>query len=329
MSPEGNFRFIRMQWRSSDEESDVTSQRVRVSAGELVVGIDLGGSKVNAAIADADGTFIARHREGTEEDLASQVVTVTERLAAQAGVTLDRVAATVIGGAGVPLAGGLEDAPNLVADDSRTFAFELADRLGHPIRIENDVNVAAVGELHYGVGRDVDTFVVMSVGTGVGMGVVVRRQLVRGSHNAAGEIAHLPVGSDPFDPASQVHGPFEEMVAGSALVERYFERSGKVATSEQIFDSLASDEDARASVREHGRWMALGIAAVRAVLDPHLFVFNGGLGLRSELMTDTRFWLGRLGIDDFVLTRSSLGEDAGLRGATHIAREVARTRTAR
>ncbi|BDZ54021.1 ROK family protein [Agromyces marinus] len=317
------------------------------AGADHVVGIDLGGTKVRAGIArraaDAEPLAVIERATvpGGGRGLVDQLATLVRELAAVAGTgqpAVDgapgarvadgapgapgTVAAIGIGGAGVPdtTAGGFDRAPNLGDLASFSLADELAFELACPVVIENDVNVAALGELAGGVGREHDCFAFVSVGTGIGMGLVLERRIVRGAGNAAGEIGYLPIGADPSEPSSHRRGALEEVVAGDALARRY----GDAVTAREVFARAeAGDARALASIDEEAKWIAHAIAAVDAVVDPGRYVLGGGIGTRPELLGRIHPWLARLGRGGLPVTISELGDSAPVLGALRLAADAA------
>ncbi|SDF90013.1 ROK family protein [Klenkia brasiliensis] len=292
-----------------------------MSAG-YVVGVDLGGTKIHAGISGPDGDLLAETRVATHGDLAGRILEVEHALVREVGVPLSAVEVTAVGGAGAAEDDGFDLHPNLDLPTGASFGPDLARHLGHPVVLENDVNVAALGELHHGVGTRHDSFVVVASGTGIGMGVVVDRRLVRGARGAAGEIGFLPLGTDPFDPAHHRRGPLEEAVAGDVLAARVPPRAhdGRSWTTTEIFDAVATDPAAAHAVAEHAHWLALALVAVRAVLDPEVVVLTGGIGSRAELLPPLRRTLDELGAADLAVRASTLGPQAPVLGAIHLAR---------
>jgi predicted NBD/HSP70 family sugar kinase len=295
-------------------------------ATTYVVGIDVGGTKIRAGLADAGGRIVAdvvapTHPHGSTS-LVEQLVEVIGELVRAHGIRHADVVATGLGGAGVPNdTAGFDLAPNLGATE-HGLAEELEAALGHPVLLENDVNVAAVGELHEGVGREADDFVFVAVGTGIGMGVVVGGALVRGATGAAGEIGYLPVGADPFDVAHHRRGSLEERVAGHTLAERYERSTGQTITTRDVFDRVAlGDRHAIDAVDDEARYLALALVSVNAVLDPDIFVLGGGIGSRPELLAPLRSWLARLGSPALDIRFSELGHRAPVIGAARLALE--------
>jgi Transcriptional regulator/sugar kinase len=284
-----------------------------------VVGVDLGGTKIRAAVADLNGEILAdqsiptSHAEHSVTELIHDLVAA---LCAEAGVSAGEILATGVGGAGVPdlSADGFSRAPNLDLGGTG-FMPSLARVLGHHVVLENDVNVAAIGELHYGIGRQHHHFVCISIGTGIGMGIVVDGHLLTGAHGGAGEIGYLPIGDDPLDPANHRRGPLEEVLAGDRFAARY----GDV-DAQTVFDKAESgDESAIASIDTEAKWLAHAIVAVNAVLDTEAVVLTGGIGGRVELLDRTTRWLARLGEPTLPVLHSGLGQDAAIAGAIRLA----------
>jgi glucokinase len=296
-----------------------------------VIGIDLGGTKIRAGIASETGTILADRKIPTSTggtDVVNQIVDLVRELCAIVGVDIKQVAATGVGGAGVPDSAGsnFDQAPNLAGLRDLPFAEDLAQKLGHPVVIENDVNVAALGELHYGLGLGHSNFVFVSIGTGIGMGVVANGQLIRGASGAAGEIGYLPFGADALAPENHLRGPLEEAVAGDAFARRYQTATGRKISPREIFKKAQDgDADALAAIDEEARWLAAALIAVNAVLDPEVFVIGGGIGSRTDLLPHLRAWLARHGGPPLDVRISELGHRAPVAGAVRLALSAART----
>jgi predicted NBD/HSP70 family sugar kinase len=162
--------------------------------------------------------------------------------------------------------------------------------------------------------------------------------LLRGARGAAGEIGFLPLGADPLDPAHHVRGALEEVTAGDAVSGRFLlgprpdagpgpdthPGTGSGVSAEEVF-ALAASGDARAvdAVDEEARWLAAGIAAVTAVLDPELVILGGGIGARPDLVPRVTSWLARYGQPHVPVRISLLGPLAPVIGAAEIARHAA------
>ena len=204
-----------------------------------------------------------------------------------------------------PWIGGLE---------GRAFGAEVRDRLGIPVTLDNDINLAAVGERWAGVAQGVDDFAFLSIGTGTGLGLVIDGELHRGNHGAAGEIDWALIGiGDDVDPSAE---------GIAALAGELAWDGGGAATSppydaRDIFTAARrGNELARTIVDRIARRIAAHIAPIAAVADPALVVLGGGIGMNGDLLLGPvrgllREWLPyppRVEI-------SSLGESAVLMGA--------------
>jgi predicted NBD/HSP70 family sugar kinase len=182
------------------------------------------------------------------------------------------------------------------------------------VTLENDVNLAALGEGRHGIARGVDDFMFLSVGTGLGAGLVLRGELQRGSNGAAGELDYVAAGlGQDIDPCAAALAAF----AASAV-----ERDGTSTTLAPPYDARsvfaaarAGDRLARDVVREEARRIALHIAPIAAVTDVELVVLGGGIGTNSELLHDVRPLLAKWLPYPPRVEISSLGENAVLMGA--------------
>ena len=247
-----------------------------VPEAALVLGLDLGARFVRGAICDLVGQVRARQDVELGVADAAGAVEAISRLRATlletAGLDADLVDGVVVGVPGVvePETGVLRLAENVADLEGRRFADELQDALGLPVTLENDINLAALGEQWQGVARGVDDFVFLSVGTGMGAGVVLGGELHRGRHGAAGEIdfalAGLGLEVDPSAPG------VETLAQGLADARAVFEAARD------------GDEAARTVVEEVARRIALHIAAVAAVADVSLVVLGGGIGTNGDLL---------------------------------------------
>jgi predicted NBD/HSP70 family sugar kinase len=286
-----------------------------------VVGIDLGGTKVAVAVATLSGAVIDEAVEPTDRRGGLHVVEQIGALAERLGGGSPAAAAMAAPGVLDAASGAIRLAPNLAGFDRIDVLGAMARRLGCPVRIENDVNMAALGEHRLGGGGP--SFAFVAIGTGIGMGLVVDGTLLRGARGAAGEISHLPIGGDPWDADAQVHGCFESAVASRGILARYRCGGGEAGSVAEVFDRLAEGEPAAAAViEETARLLVLGLVAVQAVVDPERVVLGGSIGARAELVERVQ----RLGPAAGCVVRidaSALASRAALLGAVAVAAEGA------
>ncbi|MFL6222693.1 MAG: ROK family protein [Actinomycetes bacterium] len=304
-------------------------------AAGWVVGVDIGRRRVRAALADITGAVVGRRDEGARassaRSLIGQVGATAHALAAEAGIGWDQVHQVTVGSPGVfePVRGAVTLAPNLPGWGRQGLLAALREELGDRIGVENDVNLAAEGERWRGLGREVRNFGFLSVGTGVGMGLVLDGKLYRGAGGAAGEVGYLPIGADPYDRQVRRRGAFEESVNGAAVVRRATEAGmGGSLSAKKVF-ALAAKGDplARGVVEDEARRLALGLAVVTAVVDLELVILGGGVGGNAELLlSPIERELRTLSPIRPRLAVSALGEDAVLQGAVATALAVAQSR---
>jgi predicted NBD/HSP70 family sugar kinase len=188
---------------------------------------------------------------------------------------------------------------------------------GSRVIVENDANLCAVGEHAHGAARGIDVVACLTVGTGIGMGILVGGRLFRGAHGAAGEIADLPYGRVPSGVASHRPGPVEVVAAGDAVVSAARDAGLDLPTAKAVFDA-ARDGDARAMrvVADEAVKLARVVAVITAVLDPGLIVLAGGIGRNVDLLAEPM----RDELADAIplvphIVGGELGDDAVLVGA--------------
>ena len=255
-----------------------------------VLSLDVGREWVRGALVDLTGNVVGRCATRTPRTTAkaviSQLRSAAERLAGEAGISLDNINQVVVGTPGVlrPGADHLSLAPQLAGWESPKVIPAIREALVAPVVFENDVNMAAVGEHTDGVAQDSEDFVLLSVGTGVATGVFVDGALRRGAAGLAGEIGFLRLDLDAVvgdgHRATWGTGAYESLVGSAAIVSLAREHGMRSATSvAAIFDAARhGDPIADDVVRIEARRLAHAIAAVAAVLDPELVVLGGGIG---------------------------------------------------
>jgi predicted NBD/HSP70 family sugar kinase len=235
----------------------------------------------------------------------------------------------VIGSPGVlnRATGRLDLAPNLPGWGKAGLVEQLRTALQVESVIENDINLAAVGEQTFGAGRSVRNFVLVSVGTGVGMGIVINGALYVGGSGAAGEVSFLPSGdaeAPRFD--ARQRGMTEAAASAAGLVQSAREAGLSYGSPEEIFAAAASgDEQAQAVVEAEGRRIGALITAVTAILDPELVVLGGGVGRNLDVLGDAiARRITELGPLRPRIVASDLGDGGVLLGAVARALDVAR-----
>ena len=291
---------------------------------------DLGGTKLAAAIADAHGGIVAELTEPTDPRgaayVAEQIAACADKLAQTAGIEIAQARHVMVGipGAIDPRTGRVSLTPNIAGlEDFDVLGF-LRGRFGADVAIENDVNLAMLGEHALGCATRCRNAAFLALGTGAGLGLLIDDKLFRGARGMAGEIADLPIARDP---ASQIAGGTFELEVGSlAIVERY-RRQGRTAaaTVRDIFRLLEDGDPVAAAVLDTtARYVALAVVTLQSLLDLELIVFGGSIGVRPELYERVRKALPTLFSRPITIAPSRLGDRAGLIGAAWAAGQALR-----
>ena len=300
-----------------------------VAEAALALALDLGTHFVRGAICDLGWSIRARQDVELAEADADVALDAIARLRGSL-IEATGLPATLVDGAVVGVPGVVETdssvlrlAANVAGLEGRTFGAELGEALGVPVTLENDINLAALGEQSQGVARGVSNFAFLSVGAGLGAGLVLDGELRRGRNGAAGELDFaLGLRGDGDDPcAAAVSALAAERAAGrsdTALTAPYDPRG--VFAAARTGDATASEV-----VDELARRIALHVAPVAAVADVELVVLGGGIGTNGDLLLEPvsrrlADWLPfppRLEV-------STLGDAAVLTGALALGLQAAR-----
>lgn len=293
------------------------------------MGIDLGGTKILAGVVDREGRV--HRREGCETPVESQ-----EELLAE----LDSVVESLLGDDVAALGFGI---PSTI--DQRTgraissvhvpladidFRDRMADRFGLPVAIDNDGNTAAIAEWKLGAGRGASHLVALTLGTGIGGGLILNGQPYRGSVGAGAELGHivLDFGGVPCGGACTGHGHFEVFAAGSAADELAMRRYGPGTDARRLVaEAQAGEPAAVEDLADLGRRLGAGIASLVNIFNPELVVIGGGFVKAGELILgparETLAVEGlRPGRDLVRIVEAELGPEAGMVGSALVGFEA-------
>ena len=292
-----------------------------VPEAAFVLGLDLGVHFVRGAVCDVRGEIRARQDLELPEPTAAvaleSIAALTTSLLVAGGVTEDALDGVVLGvpGAVDERANRIYLATNIAGLEGDEFGPALARKLGRAVQIENDINLAALGERWRGVARGVDDFAFISIGTGLGAGIVLHGELHRGRNGSAGELDYARVGlAEDIDPCAGALSAYAADLGASDDPRTLFA------------DARAGDELALRVVDEEARRIALHIAPIAAVTDVGLVVLGGGIGtnggdlLYDRIKTQLAAWLP---VPPRV-EASSLGDAAVLTGALAVGLRAAR-----
>jgi predicted NBD/HSP70 family sugar kinase len=302
----------------------------------FVLGADIGGTNVRVAAADLFGEPICDLKRPTTKDgsraVGVQILEMISEVIDHAGASHGRALALGISTPGVidRSSGRVTSlAYNVTPEGGFDPLAVIRGRFDLPVLVDNNVNLAAVGEKWFGLARGISTLVYIGIGAGIGMGVIIDDELVRGAHGAAGEIGYLPLVGDPFDPRHRLHGGLEDEVAASGILAAFKSRrgdsDGDASTAHEVFELAGSgDTIARAVVDHVASRLGAAIATVCAILDPELVVLGGGIGASPLLLRPVRGAAAALVPITARIETSLLGDRAALQGAIAVALQAAR-----
>jgi glucokinase len=310
----------------------------------LTIGVDIGGTKVAAGVVDPDGKIHQQVRRDTPSAEPSEIEDVIADVVDELRKGNDVIAV------GIGAAGFIDGdratvlfAPNL-AWRNEPLRDEVAKRIGLPVVVENDANAAAWGEVKYGAGRGERDVVMVTIGTGIGGGIVLDGELFRGQHGVAAEMGHMQVVPNGRRCGCGKRGCWEQYGSGRALVREareiaFFDPSRAQQllslgdgtpdgiTGLHVTEAAMAGDPAAIDAFEHvGFWVGIGLAGLAVVLDPGVFLVGGGVSDAGDLLLKpaiTAFHQRLPGADYRPVAdvrRAELGNDAGLVGAADLAR---------
>ena len=310
----------------------------------LSIGVDVGGTKVLGGVVDSDGKILERSRRDTPKQggaaLSDAIADVISELAAKHSV------ATV----GICAAGFVSSdrktmlaTPNISGWNGVDLQAEIGNRTGLHVIIENDANAAAWGEARHGAGIGEDHLMMLTIGTGIGGGIVVNGEIYRGAFGTAAEFGHLRVLPEGHLCGCGERGCFEQYASGNALMRHARESisatpdmahnllargDGTIAglTGQHITEAAREgDAVALAAFNTTGQWLGAGIATLSVILDPALVVIGGGVIDAGEILLKPT----REAVDRYMpfagkhptprIIAAELGNDAGLVGVADLA----------
>jgi glucokinase-like ROK family protein len=294
-----------------------------------VLGIDLGGTKIFGTVADLSGAiqhelYVAHKEDSEPNDYLEQLCGMISTLSDIPRPSGQRVRGIGVGVPGVTLTpeGTVTWAPSLQWRDLPLQKI-LNDRFDAPVFVENDVNLAALGELGFGAGRGVRNLISIAVGTGIGAGIIIGGALYRGHNQAAGEVCYMLPGVEFLGQRYDEFGALESQASATGVVNRarqLMEQAGSVPedlSAEGVFAAARSgDSLAQQVVNETVDYLSLAIANISATLDPEVIILGGGVARSADLLIEPI--LQRIeGVVPFVprLVASPLGRRAAVMGA--------------
>ena len=291
------------------------------------IGIDLGGTYIKGVATDPEGNILGWEKLSTQRNKG--VEHVLSRLDTLIGSLSEKGRPLKAVGIGIP---GMLDvqrervilAPNLDWRDLDLGA-GLRQRFGVPVFLENDANVAALGEAWLGAARNSSCFLLVTIGTGIGSGLILHRKIWPGSHGLAGELGHMTI--EPGGPLCSCgqKGCLETLVSGPAILSRALEASivGEEAEVKDVLELVRKGNREAARVVDQAMdYLAIGLKNTIVLLDLDLILIGGGIGEAGELFIDRlqETTASLLPVPrDFKIVQASLGNKAGALGAARLA----------
>jgi glucokinase len=302
-----------------------------------VVGADIGGSNVRLALADLKGTVIGRwnaslRAERSPKAVIEKVWAGISHLRQQHKVPLKKILQLAAGAPGITdvAAGRVLSAPNLIGWNDVPLRDLLQDRTHIATTVENDVNLGALGESWCGAARNIANFVFLSIGTGVGAGIVLNGILHHGATWSAGEVGYLMIPGLPDDPPSTDRpGALESAIGGHGIEQSWIDetsatRSAAALRATDIFDlALSGDRKGREFLNRAAGHLAMAVTNLSLVLDLSLVVLSGGTGGHPGLLQAVQRRLERNQFARPTLVLSDLNGEAQLYGAICLALRTA------
>ncbi len=292
----------------------------------LRIGVDLGGTKIEAIALDESGATLCRRRVPTPGGHYRAIVEAIARLVAAIERELGSQGTVGVGTPGaLSLRTGLIKNSNSTVLNGQPLDRDLADALRRPVRLQNDANCFALSEALDGAGAGAESVFGVILGTGVGGGLVIGQRIVTGHNRIAGEWGHNPM---PWPKPDEWPGPpcycartgcIEALISGPALASQFSALNGRALSAEQIAHAAnGGDRQALTLVEMFEDRLARGLAMVVNIFDPEVIVLGGGLSNIERLYTTIAPLISRYAFSDGVNTpvrRARHGDSSGVRGA--------------
>lgn len=319
------------------------------SAEPLILGIDLGGTKILTAVVDRKGKMLSRDRSTTPADQGPKAVIRTivdsaQRSIKRAGLTATELTGIGLGAPGLsnPETGVLFTSPNLPDWRNVPLRDIIQKELGSRTFLINDANAAALGELHFGAATGAENFIYITISTGIGGGIVINRRIYTGASGLAGEIGHMTIDDDGPLCHCGNRGCWESLASGTALAQearQWIEQGAGAAilalaggklenvTAEVIHRAAqAGDNLAKEIITRSSYYVGVGLANLINLFNPELIVIGGGLSNIGDMLFEPAYEVARNRAfqESYQAVRFSLaelGEDSGVIGAAMFARQ--------
>ncbi len=305
-----------------------------MDSNSLYIGVDIGGTNLRVALVDDNGKVIKKLKRPSAEDILSELESA-----------IDEIVTEGVKGIGLGIAGvinrntyKIERSPNLHQVEGKDFIGSISKKFSVPVRIDNDANVAALGERWVGAGRRFKNFVLLTLGTGIGGGVVYGGKLLK----VAAELGHITVEAEGSNCLCGNKGCLESYTSGRAIVSQVVESLEKGVdsilkeccegniykiTPEDVYNyALEGDTLAREALKTAGRYLGIGIASLVNIFSPEAVIIGGGLIGAWNILVEEGIKEARKRafpelIMDVEILPAELGDNAGVVGAAYMIKQ--------
>ena len=291
----------------------------------MIIGVDLGGTKILTALADSKGHIISTARIDTlaslgQNQVINNILRSINTVCKQAKVPLSRVSRIGIGAPG-PILGRaiIVSPPNLPGWLNVNIKSMLQKKLNKQIYIENDANAAALGELLFGAGKGFRNLVYMTISTGIGGGIIIKGKVYTGALGTAGEIGHMVI--EPKGPKCGCgnRGCLEALASGPAIARM----AGTKNALEAEIAARKGNKKAQKAINTAAKYIGIGIANINNMLNPDIFVIGGGVSNMGSLLLDpVKAWARKYSMEasrkSLIIVPAKLKNNAGVMGAIAI-----------
>jgi glucokinase len=296
----------------------------------LILGVDMGGTKIYGALSDLGGSILdevnINHHGTTGEDSFNRLTTLIDTLLASPKLDGRKLHGIGVGAPGITLhKEGIVTWANTLHWKNFPLKARLSERYALPITVDNDVNLAAMGELWFGAGQNTQNMVMVAIGTGIGAGIIIDGALYRGANEASGEIGNMLPGHEFLGKNYQDFGALESVASGTGIAERARQVLNGERTAEELANLSAEDVFDAASqkqewactiINETVDYLAIAIANLAVAFDPELIILGGGVSRSATMLVDPILQRMEGTIPTLPnLVVSSLGLRAGVMGA--------------
>jgi glucokinase len=268
--------------------------------GHIVLGVDMGGTKIYGALSDLGGNILDEvyiaHHGSSGEDSFTRLTTLLDTLLASPALSGRQLHGIGVGAPGITLhREGIVKWANTLHWKDFPLKARLSQRYPYPITVDNDVNLAALGELWFGAGQNAQNIVTIAIGTGIGAGIIIDGALYRGANEASGEIGNMLPSCEFLSKNFQDFGALESVASGTGIAGRARDiLTGKRTaqeldnlTSEDVFEAAKQRQEwARAIIDETVDYLAVAIANLSVAFDPELIIIGGGVSRSANMLVE-------------------------------------------